>query len=329
MTSLLSRLSQRRETERKRSGRRSSSSKRGVQFDAVQVREYQRRHGGSSTVPDVGYLPLGLDWRYEDAKAVSLEQYEQRRRLEGRVSSRSLDVVPMQERWRKLEKADARPALELQASARRSAQEIEAIRRSRNFHNRGCQCRAGACRIDACPCFARGDECFYKICSCFNCANRLVVSADATDATTTLDNDDDDDDPPISRRLSQAAADLPVRTSSLTPIGGASSPATLAVPSSTANGSPPKLRRRPTPARGMAPQSQVFDEVDREADHSDAAGSSDSPVAPAAAAKASKTRVKRRKDKSHKDDAAAAAADDKKEKKGARRHHKSKKATDK
>ena len=37
----------------------------------------------------------------------------------------------MAERWRKLESGEERPSLELQSSARRSAQEIEAIRRSR------------------------------------------------------------------------------------------------------------------------------------------------------------------------------------------------------
>jgi len=230
----------------------------------------------------------------------------------------------MQERWRKLEKADARPALELQASARRSAQEIEAIRRSRNFHNRGCQCRVGACRADACPCFARGDECFYKICSCFNCANRLVVSADATDATT--DDHTDDDHPPLSRRLSQAAADLPVRTASPVVVSSASLvvPSTVTHVSSSSSAPPPKLRRRPTPARGMAPQSQVFAELD------DQSNSSDPPAAPAAATASSssqavKKRVKRRKDKSHKEADADADADAKKDKKGSRRHHTSKK----
>jgi hypothetical protein len=261
-----------------------------VAFDQVMIREFQRRHGGSSTVPDEGFIPLGLDWRFEDTKGIALDLYEERRRLEGRASTRANDVVPMSERWRKLERSDSRTPLELQASARRSAQEIEAIRRSRHFHNRGCNC-AGSCRTGACPCFARGDECFHKICACRACDNKLTAAPA-----------DEDDDPPLSRRLSQATADLPVRAPS-----HRKDPET---PPPTEK--PSQLRRRATPARGMKPQERVFEEASDDDDENDGEAEGDSSAsvvdaaapAPAASVTTSSVRVRRRKAKKsdHHDD---------------------------
>jgi hypothetical protein len=282
---------ERRSSSRRRSSSHSShgnasANNKQVAFDQVMIREFQRRHGGSSTVPDEGFIPLGLDWRYEDTKSIALDLYEERRRLEGRASTRSIDVVPMSERWRKLERSDSRAPLELQASARRSAQEIEAIRRSRHFHNRGCNC-AGSCRTGACPCFARGDECFHKICACRACDNKLTAAPA-----------DEDDDPPLSRRLSQATADLPVRAPSHRKDPETPPPAEK----------PSQLRRRATPARGMKPQERVFEEVSDDDEGTD--GDSSASVvdaaapAPAASVTTSSVRVRRRKAKKsgHHDD---------------------------
>jgi hypothetical protein len=84
--------------------RRKKKKAGGVRFADVQVREFRRRHGGSSTVPEgmaaatcdigthtlarslrsslivsplilvEGYIPLGLSWRHEDMKPKNLDE---------------------------------------------------------------------------------------------------------------------------------------------------------------------------------------------------------------------------------------------------------------
>ena len=113
-----------------------------------------------------GFVALGLGWEYEDNAPEDINDYEGRRFLEGRLPGAQLDIIPMAERWKRLERTEVRPTLELQASARRSAQEIEALRRSRVHNNKGCMCNEGDCRSNGCPCFEKGEECFWKICRC-------------------------------------------------------------------------------------------------------------------------------------------------------------------
>jgi hypothetical protein len=41
-----------------------------VKFVQVEVREYNRAHGGSAGVPKQGAYTLGLDWKYNDKKVM-------------------------------------------------------------------------------------------------------------------------------------------------------------------------------------------------------------------------------------------------------------------
>jgi hypothetical protein len=55
---------------------------KNVEWKEVEVRHYNRCHGGSAGVPTKGIFPLGLDWAYDSRKVLkkSVTDYEKHRR---------------------------------------------------------------------------------------------------------------------------------------------------------------------------------------------------------------------------------------------------------
>jgi hypothetical protein len=163
---------------------RSPRRRLSVGFKAVEIREYERLHGGSGGVPYVGAYPLGLGWQVAAERRDSLSNFESERSSH-RKRSDDLPRIEESERRKLLEKHDARPRLERAASYVAQRRELDALRKARSAI--GCSCSVKqptrtswltvtqppqCCSTDECECYRNGLECWDESCAC---GNRLGV----------------------------------------------------------------------------------------------------------------------------------------------------------
>jgi hypothetical protein len=172
---------------------RSPRRRLSVGFKAVEIREYERLHGGSGGVPYVGAYPLGLGWQVAAERRDSLSNFESERSSQ-RHRSDDLPRIEESERRKLLEKHDARPRLERAASYVAQRRELDALRKARSAI--GCSCSRASCRqgrrgspvqpaaatpqccsTDECECYRNGLECWEESCACGNRLNDLSQSA--------------------------------------------------------------------------------------------------------------------------------------------------------
>jgi len=133
-----------------------------VKFQGVEIRQYNRCHGGSAGIPHQGAYPLGLDWSYDkNVMTRTVSDFEQ----DKNTTSISDGVHYLAEKDRKklLEKFDEREDMTRAGSFQREKTELSQIRESRKHI--GCGCK-GACSTKKCQCVKQGIECNESSCGC-------------------------------------------------------------------------------------------------------------------------------------------------------------------
>jgi len=154
---------------RKRTRLSDAARRKSVGFNDVEVREYERRHGGGGGVPYNGAYPLGLGWTVAATHKEQLQDFE-RRRSGVRHASEALPRVDEHHRKMLLESADQRPALERAASYVAVRRELQSLRDARDAVGCGCRDTGGdgcICSKEThCPCFDNQLECCIETCKC-------------------------------------------------------------------------------------------------------------------------------------------------------------------
>jgi len=135
----------------------------GVKFTGVEIRKYNRCHGGSAGIPHQGAYPLGLDWSYDkNVMTRSVSDFEQNKTKESTFDG--VAWVTEKERKKLLENFDDRNDMTRAGSFQREKQELSQIRESRKHI--GCSCKGGvACTTKKCQCVKQGVDCMNRLVS--------------------------------------------------------------------------------------------------------------------------------------------------------------------
>eukprot|EP00026_Physarum_polycephalum_P010177 Phypoly_transcript_10329.p1 GENE.Phypoly_transcript_10329~~Phypoly_transcript_10329.p1 ORF type:complete len:344 (+),score=45.63 Phypoly_transcript_10329:125-1156(+) len=146
------------------------SAKSKLKFAGVEVRQYERRHGGGGGVPHNGGYPLGLDWEYDKEHVLQrgLTDYEEMRKEE-RHTKGNIPAVSEKERQELLLQADNRTSVERASSFTKQKSDLDKLRKIRK--DIGCHCTGSECGTLKCNCNKSGVECLEDYCSCTNCEN--------------------------------------------------------------------------------------------------------------------------------------------------------------
>jgi len=164
-------------------GKKIKNKKKKVSFQEVEVRQYNRRHGGGGGVPSAGAYPLGLDWSFENVEKYPLAKFEEMR-AETRQDIKVLQPLTVNQRKKLLKKADKRSKLVRAGSYLEQESAIKALKQSRQ--GIGCECENGAqCKTETCHCFKNELQCDSSACNCETelCSNpqKLVWDQDRVD----------------------------------------------------------------------------------------------------------------------------------------------------
>ena len=154
-----------------------AGNKKSVKFVQVEVREYNRAHGGSAGVPKHGAYTLGLDWSYDKQMKRSVSDFEMEKNPD---CSEGVKWMNEQARKKVLDSADKRDKMTKQNSFKREKQEISQIRKSRKHI--GCSCKGNLlavfflynswikgdapCSSKKCQCIKNEIVCYESSCGC-------------------------------------------------------------------------------------------------------------------------------------------------------------------
>eukprot|EP01091_Cochliopodium_minus_P015541 TRINITY_DN5565_c0_g1_i2.p1 TRINITY_DN5565_c0_g1~~TRINITY_DN5565_c0_g1_i2.p1 ORF type:complete len:243 (-),score=60.96 TRINITY_DN5565_c0_g1_i2:186-914(-) len=138
-------------------------NKKTVMFSKVYVRDYERKHGGSSGVPRKGGYPLGLSWEYNKEEEFELKKYQ---KLIEKKKDRGLYMISERKRKEILEKTvEDEDEMEEMEKVKK---ELEKTRKTRE--DVGCNCCSqtsrNLCGTKYCFCFKNGLECDVDSCFC-------------------------------------------------------------------------------------------------------------------------------------------------------------------